>query len=135
MEFARRTSAGASQLAGRVGRGARCGSGIHIADCTCRSAALQMWVLPKGLSPTTVAGTNAIFFAVINWLKVPAYVALGQFTQTNMTAAAILMPVAIATTFAGVWLIRRVKAERFYTFIYLLMIAVGAQLLWRALSG
>jgi uncharacterized membrane protein YfcA len=95
----------------------------------------QMWVLPKGLSPTTVAGTNAIFFAVVNWLKVPAYLALGQFTQTNLTAAAMLMPVAIVTTFAGVWLVRRVRADRFYTFIHVLMIAVGAQLLWKALSG
>lgn len=94
----------------------------------------QMWVLPKNLAPTTLAGTNAIFFAVINWLKVPAYLALGQFTKANLTAAALLMPVAIATTFAGVWLVRRVKAERFYTIIYVLMIAVGAQLLWKAVS-
>jgi uncharacterized membrane protein YfcA len=34
-----------------------------------------------------------------------------------------------------VWLVRRVRADRFYTFIYVLMIAVGAQLLWKALSG
>ena len=95
----------------------------------------QMWVMPKNLPPTTLAGTNAIFFAAINWLKVPAYLALGQFTKVNLTAAALLMPVAIATTFAGVWLVRRVKAERFYTIIYVLMIAVGAQLIWKALSG
>jgi uncharacterized membrane protein YfcA len=94
----------------------------------------QMWVLPKNLPPTTLAGTNAIFFAVINWLKVPAYLALGQFTRVNLTVAALLMPVAIATTFAGVWLVRRVQAERFYTIIYVLMIVVGAQLLWKALA-
>ncbi|HKU14745.1 MAG TPA: sulfite exporter TauE/SafE family protein [Steroidobacteraceae bacterium] len=95
----------------------------------------QMWVMPKNLAPITLAGTNAIFFAVVNWLKVPAYLALGQFTRTNLTAAALLMPVAIVTTFAGVWLVRRVKAERFYMIIYLLMIAVGAQLIWKAASG
>lgn len=94
----------------------------------------QMWVLPKGLPPATLVGTTAIFFAVINWLKVPAYIALGQFTRENLMAAAILMPVAIAATLAGVWLVRRVNAERFYTFIYLLMIVVGLQLLWEAAS-
>jgi hypothetical protein len=31
--------------------------------------------------------------------------------------------------------VRRVKAERFYTLIYVLMIAVGAHLLWRAVAG
>ena len=33
----------------------------------------QMWVLPKGLPPPVLIGTTAIFFGVINWLKVPAY--------------------------------------------------------------
>jgi uncharacterized membrane protein YfcA len=95
----------------------------------------QMWVLPKGLSPAALVGTTAIFFAVINWLKVPAYVALGQFTRENLLAAAVLTPLAIASTLAGVWLVRRISPERFYTTIYWLMIAVGAHLLWKALFG
>lgn len=92
----------------------------------------QMWVLPKNLSPASLVGTTAIFFAVVNWVKVPAYVALGQFTRENLATSAVLAPVAIASTFAGVWLVRRVKAERFYTIIYVLMILVGSQLLWEA---
>jgi uncharacterized protein len=95
----------------------------------------QMWVLPKNLPPPVLVGTTAIFFAVVNWLKVPAYAALGQFTPENLLTAAVLAPVAIASTFAGVWLVRRVEAGRFYTIIYVLMIAVGAQLLWKAWSG
>jgi uncharacterized protein len=92
----------------------------------------QMWVLPKGLAPPVLIGTTAIFFGVINWLKVPAYFALGQFTPENLTTSAVLAPLAIASTFAGVWLVRRVNAEKFYTLIYVLMILVGAQLLWEA---
>jgi uncharacterized protein len=95
----------------------------------------QMWVLPKGLAPATLIGTTAIFFAAINWLKVPAYIALGQFTRENMLTAAVLMPIAIASTLAGVWLVRRVQAEKFYTLIYVLMIVVGVQLLWEAWSA
>ena len=92
----------------------------------------QMWVLPKGLAPPVLIGTTAIFFGVINWLKVPAYFALGQFTPGNLMTSAVLAPLAIASTFAGVWLVRRVNAEKFYTLIYVLMILVGAQLLWEA---
>lgn len=95
----------------------------------------QMWVLPRGLSPQSLVGTTAIFFAVINWLKVPAYAALGQFTPENLLTVAVLLPVAIASTFAGVWLVKRIEAERFYTLIYLLMIPVGAQLIWKAFAG
>lgn len=93
----------------------------------------QMWVLPKNLPPLVLVGTTAIFFAVINWIKVPAYWALGQFTRENLLTAAALAPLAIVSTLAGVWLVRRIKAERFYTVIYVLMILVGAQLLWKAL--
>ncbi|HVI33901.1 sulfite exporter TauE/SafE family protein [Phenylobacterium sp.] len=92
----------------------------------------QMYVLPKNLPPASLIGTTAIFFATINWLKVPAYAALGQFTRENLLTAAALTPLAIGTTFAGVWLVRRVEAERFYTLIYVLMILVGGQLLWEA---
>jgi len=95
----------------------------------------QMYVLPKALSPQSLVGTTAIFFAVINWLKVPAYAALGQFTPQNMATVAVLLPVAIASTFAGVWLVKRVNPERFYVLIYGPMIPVGLHLIWKALMN
>jgi uncharacterized protein len=95
----------------------------------------QMWVLPRRLPPEVVAGTTAVFFGVINLLKVPAYLALGQFTRQNLMTSAALTPLAIVSTLAGVWLVRRVNAERFYTLIYILMILVGIELLFKALPG
>ncbi|MEN3748646.1 sulfite exporter TauE/SafE family protein [Sphingomonas sp. HF-S3] len=92
----------------------------------------QLWVLPRRLSPPLLVGTTAIFFAAVNWIKVPAYIALGQFTAANLMTAAMLLPVAIASTFAGVWLVRRIDAARFYTAIYWLMVVVGAGLIWEA---
>jgi uncharacterized membrane protein YfcA len=94
-----------------------------------------MWVLPQGLSPAALAGTTAVFFAAVNWIKVPAYIALGQFTPDNLLTAAALAPVAILSTMAGVWLVRRVPAEPFYRLVYALMILTGAQLVWRAFAA
>lgn len=94
----------------------------------------QMWVLPKGFSPSVLVGTTAIFFAVINLAKIPAYLALGQFTHENLMAAAVLAPLAIVSTLLGVWLVRRVDAERFITIIYVLMIVVGVELLYKSLA-
>jgi len=93
----------------------------------------QVWVLPRGLDRDTLVGTTAIFFAATNWLKVPAYWKLGQFSHANLIAAAALVPVAILSTLAGVWLVRRVSPARFYTAIYVLMVLVGAKLVWDAL--
>lgn len=92
----------------------------------------QLWVLPRRLERDVLVGTTAVYFAAVNWIKVPAYLALGQFTRENLLTAAALLPVAVASTFAGVWLVRRVSPERFYSAIYWLMIAVGAVLVWKA---
>jgi uncharacterized membrane protein YfcA len=89
----------------------------------------QMWVMPRRLPRDVLVGTTAIFFAILNWVKVPAFVALGQFTAANALATLTLLPAAILASLAGVKLVRRVPAERFYTIIYVLMIAAGAKLL------
>lgn len=90
----------------------------------------QLWVLPRRLARDVLVGTSAFFFFAVNWIKVPAYWALGQFTAENLATAAALVPLAIASTFAGVWLVRRVSPARFYTAIYVLMIVVGVKLMW-----
>lgn len=116
-----------------AGLGVAAGFTSHIAHAG--QPPFQMWVLPKNLSPPVLVGTTAIFFAVVNWIKVPAYLALGQFTAENLTTAAVLAPLAIVSTLAGVWLVRRVSPERFYLAIYVLMVLVGGQLLYEAFTG
>ena len=46
--------------------------------------------------------------------------------------AASLFPLAIAATFAGVWLVKRLNPERFYAIINLLMVALGLALVVEA---
>lgn len=92
----------------------------------------QMWVTPKKLPHVRFAGTSSVLFAIVNLAKVPAFIALGEFDRDVLTTALILMPLAIGSTLAGVWLIKRLRPERFYTLIYLLMIALGVRLVWAA---
>ncbi|MFM8500046.1 MAG: sulfite exporter TauE/SafE family protein [Chakrabartia sp.] len=94
----------------------------------------QVWALSRNFPHTVFIGTSAIFFAILNWMKVPAYFALGQFTAANMKLTLIFMPLAIASTFAGVLLVRRLSAARFNTVISLLMVGVGVELLRQSLS-
>ncbi|MDO8322580.1 MAG: sulfite exporter TauE/SafE family protein [Phenylobacterium sp.] len=90
----------------------------------------QIYVLPKQLPRDVFIGTSAIFFAVVNWIKVPAYLALGQVTAESLSTAAALLPLAIASTWAGVWLVRRVPGQAFYKVIYGLWVLVGGKLAW-----
>ena len=88
----------------------------------------QMWVIPRQLPRDILVGTTAIAFAAMNWMKIPAYAALGQFTRANMQTSALLLPVALASTAAGVVLVRKVDPKRFYTLIYVLMVLLGFKL-------
>lgn len=99
------------------------------------SPPFQMWVLPKRLPRDMLVGTTALAFAAMNWMKLPAYAALGQFTHANLMATAMLVPIAIVSTFAGVALVRRVDPARFYTLIYVLMVLLGVKLVADAVLG
>ncbi len=93
----------------------------------------QIWALSRNLPHTIFIGTSAIFFAAINYMKVPAYWALGQFTQETLWLTLLFMPLALASTIAGVFLVRRISPARFFLAINLLMIAVGAELMREAI--
>lgn len=93
----------------------------------------QVWAMSRNLSRDIFVGTTAIFFAAINWFKVPAFIALGTFTTRNAMLTGLFLPLAIASTVAGVWLVRRISPERFVIAINLLMVAVGVKLMWGAL--
>ena len=90
----------------------------------------QVHVLPQRLPRDAFVGTGAVFFGIINWIKVPAFTALGLFTAENLKTSAALFPLAIASTAAGVWLVRRVSGERLYDIVNLLLIVVGLKLLF-----
>jgi uncharacterized membrane protein YfcA len=120
-----------------LGLGALCGmvAGFTSQVAHAGGPPFQIYVLPRRLPRDVFIGTSAIFFATVNWMKVPAYAALGQFTRQTLTTAAVLLPLALASTWAGVWLVRRVPAEGFYKVIYVLLIAVGGKLAWDGARG
>lgn len=89
----------------------------------------QIWALTRNLPHLTFIGTSAIFFAIVNWMKLPAYFALGQFTAANMTLTALFMPLAIASTLFGVWVVKRISPARFNLVINVLIVVVGLELI------
>ncbi len=95
----------------------------------------QVYVMPQYLKPRVFAGAATIFFAAVNLLKIPPYFLLGQFSRENLTVSAGLIPVAVLSTFAGVWLVRRVSAERFYAIILALTFLIGVKLTYDAVRA
>ncbi len=95
----------------------------------------QVYVMPQYLKPPVFAGTATMFFAAVNLLKVPPYFLLGQFNRDNLFVSAGLIPVAILSTFGGVWLTRRVSADRFYAVILALTFLIGVKLTYDAVRA
>jgi uncharacterized membrane protein YfcA len=95
----------------------------------------QVYVMPQKLPPQTFAGTATMFFATINLVKFFAFLAIGQVSTGNLATSAALFPLAVASTLAGVWLVRRVSARNFYTLIYAVTFAVGLKLVTDGLRG
>lgn len=93
----------------------------------------QMWVTPRRLPHIHYVGTSSMLFALVNWMKVPSYLALGTLNRETMLAALLLMPLAVGSTLLAVKLIRRLDTARFYGIIYWLMVLLGAKLVWDGL--
>jgi uncharacterized membrane protein YfcA len=88
----------------------------------------QIYVMPQRLPRDIFIGTGVVFFAAVNLIKLPPYLALGQLTAGNLLTSAVLFPLAIASTWAGVCLVRRVATERFYDIAYGLLVLLGGKL-------
>jgi uncharacterized membrane protein YfcA len=76
-----------------------------------------------------------IFFALVNWMKVLPFFALGQFSNENLATSVLLLPFAIATNFLGIWLVRRTPTELFYRIAYWLMFIISAELMRSGVMG
>ena len=68
-------------------------------------------------------------------IKAAGLFLLGQLTPDNLSVSAWLLPVAVLSTFAGVWLVRRVSADRFYTAILALTFLIGVKLTYDAVRA
>ncbi len=94
----------------------------------------QVYTLPLKLDRRIFAGTSVLFFAIVNVIKLVPYFALGQFDSVNLMTSAVLMPLAVASTMIGVWLVKRVSQVLFYRIMYFGLLLVSIKLIWDGLS-
>lgn len=95
----------------------------------------QVHVLPQRLPKMTLVGTTTIFFTVVNLLKIGPYFALAQFTAKNFATSMLLVPVAVAGNFAGIWLVRKTPTDLFYNIAYVLLFIISLLLLWQGIKA
>jgi uncharacterized protein len=95
----------------------------------------SVFVLPQRLPKMTLVGTMTVFFAITNAMKLAPYLALGQFSTATLGTSALLLPLAVATNFAGIWLVRVTPVEVFYRIAYWLVLIISIALTWLGAFG
>jgi uncharacterized protein len=92
-------------------------------------------VLPQRLEKLTFVGTMAIFFTVLNAIKLLPFFALGQFSLHNLATSAVLLPLAVATNLLGIRLVRNTPTALFYKVAYLLVFLISLALIWQGTAS
>ena len=99
------------------------------------SPPFNVYALPLGLTPARFTGTAVAFFTAVNLVKLLPYAALGQLGVGNLATSALLVPPAALAVLAGAFVVRRMRAEVFYPFMYVMVLLVGLKLLWDGATG
>lgn len=104
-------------------------SGFSSAIAHAGSPPFQIYVMPKRLRKEVYAGTSATFFAVLNLMKLPSFVALGLFDNETLQISAVFVPLAIISSWAGARLVRIFNPHAFDLVVVSILLAVGLGLI------
>lgn len=96
---------------------------------------MSIYLLPQKMEKTQLMGTFAIFFAVVNLVKLVPYTWLGQFDKTNLLTAAVLVPIAPLGVWLGYFLLHKISEQLVYRLCYFFLFVVGGKLLYDGVLG
>ena len=95
----------------------------------------QVYTLPLGLKKAVFAGTSTIAFAYVNAIKLVPYYLLGQINLESLETAAKLMPIAAASVFFGVWVVKRLPERLFFQIVTWSLLLIGIELIRQGLMS
>lgn len=95
----------------------------------------QIYMLGRRLPAELYLGTAAFYFTAIDIAKVPAFLALGQLRAPDLMIAAAMAPVAVGSSWAGVFVMRRLPVDALYRIVSVMLFLVGLVLFGRSLIG
>lgn len=90
---------------------------------------MMIYLLPQKLPRNLFVGTTAVFFFIVNLVKLIPYYLLGLLVVGNLTVTILLLPALWLGTRLGVWLNQRVSEVWFNRVVYFILLLVGLQLI------
>ena len=111
------------------------GSGFTSMIAHAGTPPFQFYVMPKGLDRDMYVGTSVLFFAATNLMKAPAFLALGQLSVSQLKTTMIFFPLAMASSWLGVRLVRTIDVRKFNFTITLILLCVSVALVSQGIAG
>jgi uncharacterized protein len=90
---------------------------------------IAIYLLLQGVAPRVFVATSAIYFAIINWLKVPYYVYIDILHLGQLLEIIWLLPLIPVGVVLGRWLSVRIHKDTFERLIMVLLIVSAVLLL------
>ncbi|MBP7963364.1 MAG: sulfite exporter TauE/SafE family protein [Caldilineaceae bacterium] len=83
---------------------------------------IAIYLLMQTMTPRAFVATNALFFAIINWLKVPSYAYAGLFDPAQLLRIVWLLPLIPVGVWIGKWSSTRINKVVFERLIIGLLV-------------
>jgi len=91
---------------------------------------LLVYLMPQRLDKRIFVGTTVLFFLVVNFIKLVPYYFLGQLRTGNIETSLVLLPLAPAGIYLGIWLQRHIRTETVYVWANILLFVTGWKLVF-----
>jgi uncharacterized membrane protein YfcA len=105
-------------------------SGFSSFICHYGAPPLLVYLMPQKLDKRVFVGTTVVFFLVVNYIKLIPYYFLGQLRVGNLATSLVLLPMAPAGIYLGIWLQKRIKTETVYVWANILLFVAGWKLVF-----
>ncbi len=93
--------------------------------------AITIYMLMQNLPPTTFVATTVLFFAILNWIKVPYYLYAGLFDFELQTRLLWLAPLVPLGVWVGKFMVDRIDRIWFERMVILFLSISGLLLVFR----
>ncbi len=91
---------------------------------------ISIYLLPKKLDKMVLVATMAVFFCIMNLIKLVPYTMLGQFDTQCLLTSLVLSPLAPIGVKIGTVLLKVISQERIYQICYFFLLLSGIKLFY-----
>ena len=95
---------------------------------------LNIFLLPQQLDKSRYVGTTVVFFAVVNYVKLVPYTALGMIDGGHLSTSLALVALAPLGVWLGLFMHRRIDERLFYHLCYGLLFLTSLKILYDGAS-